>query len=69
LDCWYRVAAADQFGDHCWLALQEQYREQWLFNVDHGQPHRDTAEQHGLRLVIAATDHPGAIEERHAVAR
>jgi hypothetical protein len=22
-------------------------REQWLFNVDHGQPHHDTAEHHG----------------------
>ncbi|MGC1745916.1 MAG: hypothetical protein WA754_25650, partial [Pseudolabrys sp.] len=25
------------------------------------------AEHHGLRLVIAAAHHPGAIEERHAV--
>ena len=33
----------------------------------HGQPHRDTAEHRGLRLVIAEADHPGAIEERHAV--
>ena len=37
-------------------------------------PHRDTAEHHGLRLVIAAADHPGAvypgaIEERYAVTR
>ena len=36
--------------------------------------HRDTAEHDGLRLVIAAADHPGAvypgaIEERHAVTR
>ena len=29
--------------------------------------HRDTAEHDGLRLVIAAADHPGAVEERHAV--
>ena len=39
-----------------------------------GQPHHDTAEHHGLRFVIAAADHPGAvypgtIEERHAVTR
>ena len=37
---------------------------------DDGLSHRGTAEQHhGLRLVIAAADHPGAIEERHAVTR
>ena len=35
----------------------------------HGQPHRDTAEHRGLRLVIAEADHPGAIEERHAIRR
>ena len=35
-----------------------------------GLSHRDPAEQHhGLRLVIAAADHPGAIEKRHAVIR
>ena len=28
-----------------------------------------TAEHHGFRLVIAAADHPGATEERHAVTR
>ena len=33
------------------------------------EPHRDTAEHHRLRLVIAAADHPGAIEERHTVTR
>ena len=32
-------------------------------------PHRDTAEHRGLRLVITEADHPGAIEERHAIRR
>ena len=40
----------------------------FVFTNHHGQPHRDTAEHRGLRLVIAEADHPSAaIEERHAV--
>jgi hypothetical protein len=31
--------------------------------------HRDPAKHRGLRLVSAAADQPGAVEERHAVAR
>jgi hypothetical protein len=60
------------------MEQQQQYREQRLFNVDHGQharAHRDAPEHHRLRLVIGAADHPGAVkylsavEERHAVTR
>ena len=40
----------------------------FVFTNHHGEPHRDTAEHRGLRLVIAEADHPSAaIEERHAV--
>ena len=39
-----------------------QHCKQRFLTAHHGQPHRDTAEHRGLRLVIAEADHPGAIE-------
>ena len=49
------------------VSKTKQHCEQPLHTAYRGQPHHDTAEHHGLRLVIAAADHSGAIEERHAV--
>ena len=59
--------------DCCWniaRKLKVDLCGERLSTDKHGRSHRDTAEQHhGHGLVIAADDHPGAMEERHAVTR
>ena len=59
--------------DCCWniaRKLKVDLCGERLSTDKHGLSHRDTAEQHhGHGLVIAADDHPGAMEERHAVTR
>ena len=67
--CRYLAAAADGFHYLCRLEELQQHCKQRFLTACHIQPYGDPAEHHGLRLVIAAADHPGAIEERYAVTR